>query len=189
MFCKSCIFQNLPDANPVRIITDKTFWWACMKKVSETSTALRNGQQRGVGLGQTGIHASERHFFYFDNNPTIVAPYQSYATAVGMTNLTIIISNNNATLPYSMHSTYSIIVKTLFLLQMFRFVPYLLTAYFISYFSSQITLDNDCQFVFDVVCKGLDWAINNLLVPYRASANHVFQTVLNGTPSITVLGK
>ena len=140
-------------------------------------------------FGEIGIHASKRHFFYFYNNPTIVAPYQNYATAVGMTNLTIIISNNNGTLPYSMHSTYSIIVKTLFLLQMFRFVPYLLTTYFISYFSGKITLDNNCQFVFAVACQGLDWAINNLLVPYRASANYVFQTVLNGIPSITVLGK
>ena len=84
---KSSIFQILPDTNPVQTITDKTIWWACMKNVSETSTALSNGQAHGVGLPRTGNNAHKRYLLYFNNNPTLPPAYTNYACALGMNNL------------------------------------------------------------------------------------------------------
>ena len=98
---KSSIFQNLSDANPVQIITDKTIWQECMKNVSEISTALRNGQAHGVGLPWTGINAHKRHFFYFINNSTLPPTYGNYAHVLGMNNLmNDYFKLNNMTLPY-----------------------------------------------------------------------------------------
>ena len=99
---KSSIFRNLTEVNPAQIITDKTIWWACMKNVSETSTALHNGQTHGVGLGWTGNNSHKRHFFYFDNNPTHPPAYPDYPGALGMNNLlNDYFKLNNMTLPYS----------------------------------------------------------------------------------------
>ena len=87
---KSSIFQHLPDLCLVRILTDGWMWWACMKCISETSPALCNNQNRGVGLGQQGNDADKRHFFFFDNVPAIpptAAFYTNYASVMGMNNL------------------------------------------------------------------------------------------------------
>ena len=69
---------------------------------------------------------------------------------------------------------------------MFRFVPSLMITYF--FFSGQVVVDNHCQFAYDIACRGLDWAIRNLLVPYGTSVNYVFGMVFNGCPSIQALG-
>ena len=84
---KSSIFQNLPDVCPVRIIMDKLMWCACMKNISETSAALSNGAQHGVGLGRNGINARKKHFFLFNNTPTTRAPFQTYNATMGMNNI------------------------------------------------------------------------------------------------------
>ena len=66
---------------------DKVIWQACVKNVSETSTALCNGNVCGVGLGQQGGDANKRHFYYFDNTPTLPPGFDDYQTTMGMNNL------------------------------------------------------------------------------------------------------
>ena len=84
---KSYIFQNEPDAIPVKILMDKVIWQACMKNASKTSPALCNGNRYGVGLGDQGADAHKRHVFYFDTTPILLAGFDNYPTTMSMNNL------------------------------------------------------------------------------------------------------
>ena len=87
----SSIFQHLPDACPLRMLTDKTNWRVCMKHVSKDSPALCNNNMNGVGLGTSGKDAEKKHFFFFDSVPTIPPDtnfYKDYETVMGINNFT-----------------------------------------------------------------------------------------------------
>ena len=88
---KSFIFQHLPDACPLRMLTDKRFWHVCMKRVLQDSPALCNNQMNGADLGTDGADASKKHFFYFDDVPLIscntVNFYSDYESVMGKKNL------------------------------------------------------------------------------------------------------
>ena len=61
--------QNQPPAIPVRVLMDKQKWRVCMKHVSETSPALSNGGNNGVGLGTTSAtDVLKYNFFEFTTN-------------------------------------------------------------------------------------------------------------------------
>ena len=63
----------------------------CMKRVSQDSHALCNKQMNGVGLGTDGDDALKKHFFYFDDVPSIplntVNFYRDYESVMGKKNL------------------------------------------------------------------------------------------------------
>ena len=52
-----------------------------------------------------------------------------------------------------------------------------------------VYLDYQCEYTFDLVCLGLDWAIQNLLVQFGTTANYVFRPLWQGNPSIETLSK
>ena len=52
-----------------------------------------------------------------------------------------------------------------------------------------VNLDYQCEYAFGLVCVGLDWAIQNLLVQFRTTANYVFCSMWQGNPSIQSLSK
>ena len=61
---KSSIFQQLPDACPLCMLTDKGIWRMCMKQVSQESPSLCNNQMNGVGLGTDGTDALRWRSFH-----------------------------------------------------------------------------------------------------------------------------
>ena len=89
---KSFIFQHLPDACPLCMLTDKRFWHVCMKCVSQDSPALCNNQMNGVGLRTDGDDALKKHFFYFDDVTSIPLNtmnfYKDYESVMGKKSLT-----------------------------------------------------------------------------------------------------
>ena len=52
-----------------------------------------------------------------------------------------------------------------------------------------VNLDYQCEYAFGLVCRGLDWAIQNLLVQFGTTANYIFLLMMGGNPSIQVLSK
>ena len=63
----------------------------CMKHVSRDSPALCNNQMNGVDLETDGADALKKHFFYFDDVPSIpsntVNFYRDYESVMGKKNL------------------------------------------------------------------------------------------------------
>ena len=90
----------MPDSAPIRMLVsgEEDKWRVCMKNVSETSTALANGDAHGVGLPSTGvIHRRKRHFFHFNTTPTIPRTpsfFQNIQAALGTNYLLIYLCAN-----------------------------------------------------------------------------------------------
>ena len=87
---KSAIFQHLPDVCLLRMLTNKRIWRMCMKHLSQDSPSLCNNQMNGVGLGTDGADALKKHFFYFDDVPSISQNtnfYKDYESVIGRNNL------------------------------------------------------------------------------------------------------
>ena len=83
------ILQNQPPAIPVCVLTDTQKWRVCMKHVSETSPALSNGGNNGVGLGTTSAaDVLKYHFFEFMTNVQGMAlNLMTYQGILGMFNM------------------------------------------------------------------------------------------------------
>ena len=52
-----------------------------------------------------------------------------------------------------------------------------------------VNLDYQCEYTFGLVCRGLDWAIQNLLVQFGTTANYIFRPTMQGNPLIQSLSK
>ena len=174
---KSAIFQYLPDVCLLRMLTNKRIWRMCMKHLSQDSPSLCNNQMNGVGLGTDGADALKKHFFYFDDVPSIPQNtnfYKDYESVIGRNNLI-----NNTCYPTKL-------LQILDSCYIFVKIPgdYIPIFYF---FSATILLTSQCRYGMHIVLHGLHWGITNLLPPYRTSKNYTFVTILNAAPSIRAL--